>query len=117
DATVTHAVLVLGDGIDDGRATDLLLDGILVVAAEQGVFLEEAVCTGFGIAAVQANWLVGPLALEAELPPGFDVFLGAALAILGENGVYLLERQLLDRTILVDENAERIDGRFESRRL
>jgi hypothetical protein len=55
DAAVADAVAVLGDALDDRGRARLLLHGVLEVALEERVLLEEAVGARGRVAAVEAR--------------------------------------------------------------
>jgi hypothetical protein len=80
------------------------------------MLLEVAVGAARGVAAVEADRLVLPLAVEAEVAPGADVGLRATGAILGEDRVDLLEGEARERIVLVDEHGEHVDRAGHGRR-
>ena len=105
-------VAVHGDALHHRGRTRLLLDRVLVVAVLQHVLLEESVRAGGGVAAVEADRLARPFAGEAELAPGRDVFLGAALRRdLEKIASTCSSVRHLMRVVLVDEDRERVDRR------
>src|SRR6267142_720141 len=93
------------------------LAGVLVVTVLHHVLFEEAVGAGGGVAAIEADGLLGPLTAEPELPPRVDVLLVARAAGLGEDRVHLAHAEALDRVVLVDEHREGIDGGPDGQRL
>jgi hypothetical protein len=97
----------------------LLLHRVLEVAAEEGDVLEVPVGARGGVASVDADRLVGPLPAEPEVAPGADVVVHAALAVLREDRVDLLQGQagLHDRVVAMDEDRKHVDGGLERRRL
>ena len=80
------------------------------------MFLEIAVGAARRIAAIEADRLVLPFPLEAEVAPGADVVLESAIAILREDRVDLLQRQLFQGIVLVHEDGEHVDRRGQNRR-
>src|SRR5262249_47365756 len=86
------------------------LDGVLVVALGERVLLEVAVRSRRRVAAVEADRLAPPVPRQPDLTPAGDVLRTAALPGLREDRVDLRERELLDRVVLVDEDADPVDG-------
>src|SRR5262249_13562952 len=92
DAAITDCVLVVRNGYNRGTAR-LFFELFAEVAMEQGILLEKAVRSGGGVWAIVHDRLVHPLSLQARIAPRIDRLWVAALAVTGEYGVHLLERQ------------------------
>src|SRR5690606_14342982 len=117
DAAVADVVAVDADALHHRSGAGLLLDGVLVVAAAEGVFLEVAVGAGGGVAAVQADGPVDPVAAEACLAPRVDGLRVAAAEGLGEDGVHLGQRQPFDGVVPVDVDGQGVEADTKQGRL
>ncbi len=73
NAAVADAVQVGRHSLNDRRTAGLLLDRRLVVALAQRHFLEVAIRSGGGVAAVQTDGAVCPGAGQSGLPPIADI--------------------------------------------
>ena len=87
----------------------MLLHRGLEVAFLERLVLEESVGARGAVAAVDREWLFGPIAGEADLAPVRDVF-RTALARAGKNAIHLGHREAFDRIVLVHEHRESING-------
>src|SRR5438132_3153582 len=121
---VLHHLLRAGDqlAVGVGEVGEELDALVPLVAAHQDRVGDSQTLLVSQIEAVGIDLLVLPFAGEAELAPGANVLLGsadgvavplevgapAAFAGGAEDAVELRERQLRDRVVLVDEDAERV---------
>ena len=97
-----------------GRGTRLLLDRRPEIPVLQGMLFEESIRPRGAVAAVERDGPIRPLTRQAQLTPGVDR-LAAALVRARKDAVKLVQRQALDRVVLVRKHRQGINSDFDFR--
>src|SRR5262245_12386433 len=80
------------------------------------MLFKESVCPRGAVAAVERDGAIRPLTSQAQLTPGVD-WLTAALVRARKDVVKLVQRETLDRVVLMHKHRHRINSDFDCRGL